>query len=319
MIWTDDLFVSTADLVSEDPDIVDAADSLNITLTGDSGTIQRATEEAGMYLENILVSFTTYISSNDLSSNHMAAVFYTGSAPNQRRRVTLDQVVVTGRNATYWSECKIWAVNWVLKRFYISARGRAQDDRYATKAAAYLLRERAELWPALKQSGIPIVLRPMPAPDAAQLPNPGSFQASATAGAGTVTANYDVAVTYVDQSRYINQTARGNAEGNPTRLQNVALSTGNVLRVDITNLNPPNGSINPADIARGFVVPLNATGYNIWAGLHGQTLYLQNTNPVPIGTKVTTLTTDPLLSGPTVGTGQFYDQMLSVYQTIKRA
>lgn len=319
MLWADADFVSAADLLSEDPDIQDAADSLGLTLGGSNGAIRRGIEEAGRYLENALVSFTTYLSSNDLSANHLAAVFYTGSMPNQRRRFTLAQIVVSGQNANYWSECKIWAMNWVLKRFYISAANKSETDRYSTKRDFYIKRESVEMWPSFKQSGIPVVFRPMPAPDQAQARNAGTWLASLVNGTGTVTVAYDVAVSYVDQSLYVDQNRPANAEGQPSQVQTLTMVNGKVIKADITNLNPPNGAINLADIARGFVVPRNATGWNLWAGVSGQTLHLQNATPIPIATKTFTLPGDPILTGFSMGQGQYADALVSIHNLVKRA
>lgn len=319
MLWADADFISAADLMSEDPDIQDAADSLGITLGGSSGAIRRGIEEAGRYLENMLVSFTTYISSNDISANHLAAVFYTGSMPNQRRRFTLAQVVVSGQNLEYWSDCKIWAMNWVLKRFYITAANKSETDRYTNKRDYYTKRNAIEMWPSFKQSGIPVVFRPMPAPDQAQARNPGTWLASLVVGSGVTTVAYDVAVSYVDQSVYINETLNGNGEGQASQVQTLTPTTGHVIQADITDLNPPNGALNLADISRGFVVPRNATGWNVWVGLTGQTLYLQNATPIPIATKIFTLPGDPVLSGFSVGQGQFADAFVSLHNLSKRA
>lgn len=319
MLWADADFISATDLLSEDPDIQDAADSLGLTLGGSNGAIRRGIEEAGRYLENALISFTTYISSNDLSANHLAAVFYTGSMPNQRRRFTLAQIVVSGQNLNYWSDIKIWAMNWVLKRFYISAANKSESDRYTAKRDYYVKRERLEQWPALKQSGIPVVFRPMPAPDQAQSRNAGTWAASLVNGSGIATVAYDVAVSYVDQQLYINENNTGNAEGQASQVKTLTLTSGKVIEVDITNLVTPNGAINIADIARGFVVPRNASGWNVWVGLTGSTLYLQNATPIPIATKTFTLAADPVLTGFSVGQGQWSDALISIYDLIKRA
>lgn len=340
MLWTDGDFITAADLLSEESEIQDDADALDISLTGTNGIVRRGIEEAGRWLENQLVSFTTYISSNDMSANHLAAVFYTGSVPNQRRRTTLDQIVVSGRNYQYWSEVKIWAVSWVLKKFYITASNRTKEDKYSTKRDYYTDRLVQEMWPSLKQSGMPIVYRPMPAPDGAQLRNPGTWTATATSGAGTTTASYDVAISFVDSSRF---TAEGsplnqNGEGQPSQVQTVAITPGNVIQVNIQGLNLPNGAVSLSDIARGFVVPLNANQFNIWVGLTGETLYLQTPTPIPTsinqldaGTGIYTLASDPVLSGystaganPTpnaltgLNQGQYVEAFVTTSNLIKR-
>lgn len=319
MIWTDSDFITVADLSSVDPDIVDTATSLDLILTGDNGIIRRGVEAAGMRLENILVSFTTYLSSNDLSANHLSAVFYTGSAPNQRRRVTLDQIVVSGRNASYWSELKEWVVNEILTRFYISAANKAENDRYETKRNEFRAQGTLTFMPQLRKSGVPIVYRPMPAPAATQYRRPGSWTAGQAVQAGaTAVGQYDVTITYVDQGRYIDQINFANAESGPAVLQTVTLTSGNSITLDITNLTPPNGAVPMESLARGFVVPLNATGWNIYVGLHDQTQYLQNANPVMIASKTFQLPGDPVLSGYAVGIGQYPEAFLTTQDLIQR-
>jgi hypothetical protein len=303
MLWTDGDFITAADLLSEESEIQDDADALDISLTGNAGIIRRGIEEAGRWLENQLVSFTTYISSNDMSANHLAAVFYTGSVPNQRRRITLDQIVTSGRNYLYWSEVKIWAVAWVLKKFYITAANRTKEDKYSTKRDYYTDRLVKEMWPSLKQSGMPIVYRPMPAPDGAQLRNPGTWAVSTVSGSGTTTASYDVAISFTDSSRFLGEgnPRNQNGEGEPSQVQTVAITPGNVIQINIQSLNLPNGSVSLAEIARGFVVPLTADGFNIWVGPTGGTLYLQTPTPIPTsinsGTGIYALPADPVLSG----------------------
>lgn len=318
MLWTDSLFVSAADLDSIDPDVVATADAEGIDFPT---IIQRGLEDAGRYLETKLISFSTYISSNDLSASHLAAVFYTGSQPNQRRRVSLEQIVITGRNASWWSELQQWAVNRVLMTFYQAASNRAEGDRYEAKLDQFRVRDVREQWPLLKKSGAPIVYRPMPAPDAVQARNPGSWSTNLVmAGGATLNGvSVDVAVSYVDSQYYLSQMNSGNRESNPSGRKTQAMTTGNALSVDITSLNPPNSSVLPDMLGRGFVVPGDATGWNLWVGQAGQTMFLQNPAPIPIAMKVFSLSSDPIFSGFAAGIGQFPDAFLTIPDLISRA
>lgn len=280
MLWVDRDWIWVSDLASVEPEIEEDAAALDTTLAGHNGLIRRAMEEMTRVLENALVSFTTYISSNDMSANHLAAVMFTGSAPNQRRRFTTDQIVIAGRNQNYWSEIKQWGVTYTLRRFYMTAANRAKEDRYSIKRDYYYNEEVNHLRPSLYQSGVPIVYRPMPAPDATNLRNPGTWAVSAVSGASSSTLQYDVAISYTDSTRFISVGSRmnTNGEGGPSQVKSVTLGGSQVIQVDLTGLNAPAGNVSLTDIARGFVVPLNADGYNLWVGLHGQTLYLQNLN-----------------------------------------
>jgi hypothetical protein len=319
VLWSDQSFVSAADLSSDDPAAQETADSLGLELTGATGVIQRGLEEAALKLENVLVSFTTYLSSNDLSANHLAAVFYTGSAPNQRRRVTLDQVVVSGRNPVFWSELKQWVVNQILIRLYLSASNKLESDRYTAKWEQFRKRDQIEMWPRLRRSGIPIVYRPMPCPAAYMQRNVDSWLASAAAVVGaTATGAFDVAITYTDSTRYVSQTQNQNAESNPSVVQTVTLTSGQSVKADITNLVPPVGSV-PLDLLpKGFTVPLNADGWNLYVGNTGSTLYLQNATSIPIATKTYTLPANPVLSGYQSNIGQYPEAFLAVMDLIQR-
>jgi len=324
MLWTDADFISLTDLTSVDPEISDIADSLNLTITGNNGILRRGIEEAGRRFQNLLVSFTTYLSSNDLSANHLAAVFYTGSAPNQRLRVSLDQVVVTGRNGNYWSDIKTWAVNQMLIRFYLSASNKAQDDRYEKKLEQFQWQDRYEIFPSLKQSGCPIVYRPMPTPAASQALNPGYWTAGTASQSACIGGVFDVAITYVDQvdSPYMYQSILqpNNAESALSAIQTVTATTNQSVTVDPRQLIPPTGSFPKELIPRGFVLQLNATGFNVYVGNTGETLYLQNSTPLPLNA-VYQLPSDPVLSPPynAAGLGQYPEAYLTMVNLIKRA
>src|SRR4051812_6150509 len=104
MLWTDSLFVNSADLASVDAGIESTATDLGLSL---DVTIKRGIESAGRFLGGKMVRFSTLVSSRDMSANHLAAVLNTGGGiGNNSRRATLEQVVVSGRNSDFWSELK---------------------------------------------------------------------------------------------------------------------------------------------------------------------------------------------------------------------
>ncbi len=266
-----------------------------------------------------MTSFATYVSSNDLSANHLAAVFYTGSQPNERRRISLEQIVVSGRNAATWSELKQWAVNRVLVQFYLAASNRAQDDRYEKKYDLFNLLENTKHWPDFKASGVPIVYQPMPVPAAAWARTPGMWSAGLTSGAGTLTTAWDMVITYVDSSVYVSPRKTGNGESDLSDPKSVTLTSGNVVSVDITNLDPPDGSVGNDVLARGFVVTRAASHWNVYAAPRGTGLYvLQNPALIPIGTKTFAFPGDPLTSGAMAGIGQWAEQFMVIPTLVNR-
>lgn len=123
-----------------------------------------------------------------------------------------------------------------------------------------------------------------------------SLVAGTNANATTL---YDVAVTWVEQTRYLSPKTKGNSESAPSaRATGISVTTANVLHVDISVLNPPNG-LNPLNSAlgQGLVIPGIASGWNVYVGAQGGTLFLQNATPIAIGTTGYTLAGAPVLSG----------------------
>lgn len=321
MLWTDADFITTEDLLSVDPDVSETASSLGINLTGPKGMIRVGIVDAGRKLENALISFTTFISSNDLSANHLNAVFFTGVQPNQRRRITLDQIVVSGRSRSFDSDIKQWAMNRVLIRFYLAASNQSEDDRYTNRLEQFKKQDQLEYWPQLVQSGMPFVYRPMPAPGAVQYRSPGAWSTSQSILGGTTAAGqFTVGITYVDLSKYRGSDNPANAEGDAGVLQTLTLVSGNGIAIDITRLNPPTGIIPPSELARGFVVPLNASGWNVYVGAGDGTapMYLQNDTPLPIATKTYALAGDPTTTGVELGIGQYVESLMATQNSIQR-
>lgn len=182
-----------------------------------------------------------------------------------------------------------------------------------------------EAWPMLQKSGIPIVYRPMAIPAAVRARNSGSWSATNTPiGAPYVaTGPYSVTITYVDQSRYISPTQLQNGEGGPAISQVVTLTAGDAIQLNLGALVPPNGAVPPEMLARGFTVPLNATGINVYVGATSSgPFFLQNSVPIPIPNNVPPATyvlpADPVLSGPLLYTGQWPDAYLSTQDLIQR-
>jgi len=318
MLWTDDDFINTADLKSIDPEVVSMASSNEVVLEGDAGTIRRGIEDAGRYLEGKLVGSTSFESFSSISSNHLNAVLNTGAQATQLRRFVLEQVVVTDRNAAIWSDIKHWVAIKCLERIYLAAVNASSSDRYQEKFDRFKRRGMFTLWPELKRSGIPIVQSPLAAPEALFARDPGTFTASEVSGSGTLdSVTYDVCVTYTGPL-YTSQAIKGNNESFRSKLHQVDFSTGNVLKVDVTNLSFPVASQAAADLARGVFLPVAATGWNVYAGEEGGTLYLQNDDPIAAATKTLTLAANPVTSGYSNDLGQYAQSFLTIQDVIQR-
>lgn len=315
MLWIDANFVTSSDLQSVDGEILDVVDAEQLTLTGQNGLIWRTQEDCGRDLLARMVTFSGFLAGDSLSANHLQAVFNIGTPAVQRTRILLDNIIVTGQNVYTWSELKGWVVYRTLQSVYRAAANRTTQDRYKIKRDDYGHEAKWVRWPNFKQLGVPVVYKPMATPGAVLGHNSGSFVVSAAAGGGTLTGNYDVALTYIDTTV---TTSPSNSESNPSAISTVTLAPGEVISADITKLNPPNGLGNPLDIARSIITPLNATGWNIYAGLSGGTLTLQNSSPIPIGTKTHALPGDPISTGVAAGLGQYVNQYLTLSETIGR-
>ncbi len=315
LLWTDALFIQNSDLISVDGEVDDVATAEGLTLTGQGGLIWRGVEDSGRELLSKLVTFAGFLAGDSLSANHLQAVYNIGTPAVQRTRLLLDNVVVSGANPFMWSEVKAWAVYKTLHTIYRAAANRNLEDRYKVKRDSYGYAARWEYWPQLKMLGLPVVYKPLVTPGAVMAHNPGTFLISAVAGAGSVNGPYDVAITYIDTTV---TNPNPNNESNPSAITTLTLASPQVVKVDITGLNPPNGNGSPIDVARSIITTLNATGWNVYVGPSGGTLYKQNATPIPIATKTYQLTGDPVLSGVQAGMGQYANQYLTISDLVQR-
>lgn len=327
MLWTDKIFVTQDDLSRVDSEVNQVALAEEITLVGDNGLLRGAVEEAANELQKLVISYGGYLNSGDLSANHLAAVLNVGIGNSVRQKAALDQVCVSGDTPMAWNWIKQWTVAWVLRTFYRNAFNRTVNDRYEKKMNFHKDEMQRRLTPTLFGLGIPIVLRPLYAPASYFTRDAGTWgtdNVSLVAGPGSLdsTKNIDVVVTFVDMSAgnlYVDSTSRGNAESEGSDRATIQMSSGNVIQVDISTLNPPTGRQNPAQVLVTVIAPLKATHWNVYAGNRNSQLYLQNTSPIAIGTTSYTFTGNPSLSGPTVGLGQYSDRRLSLTPMRQRA
>ncbi len=327
MLWTDKIFVSVDDLLRMDSEVSLISAAEQITLIGDNGLIRGAVEEASNELQKLIISFGGYLNSGDLSANHLAAVLNVGIGNSVRQKATLDQICVSGDTQQSWNWIKQWTVFWVLRIFYRNAFNRTVNDRYEKKMNFYKEELQRRVGPTLFGLGVPIVLRPLFAPASYFTRDAGTWDwtnVSLVSGSGTLdnTVSVDVAVTFVDMSAanlYVSPAKINNAESNASDVITQALDTGKVLEVDITSLNPPTGTQNPAQVLVTVVAPLKATHWNMYVGKTGKTLYLQNPAPIPIATTSHVLPGDPVFSGYRMGLGQYADRRLSLVPMRQRA
>lgn len=318
MLWTDRDFINTADLLSVDPEMSEIAAAENMVLEGSNSVCRRGIEEAGAFLERKLVNFGSLASSGDLSLSHLAAVFNTGGHSTQRRKFSLEQVVVSGRNSEYWSEIKTWVAVTVLCVAYRTAMNRSSNDRYEHKYDRFGKMLREQSWPTVKKLGIPILQQPLPSPEAIQGFNPGTFSAADVSGSGNA-GEWSVAVTYVDSTKYVSSINPVNGESHPSVEKIVTTASSEVIRVDITNLNPPTGVLQNEARARGFSISRKATHWNVYAGPSGGAMTLQNSSPISLDTKTYTLAGDPSTTGKVAGLGQYPEAYLTIMDSIQRS
>jgi len=298
-----------------------------MSFTGDGGVLRNAVEETSLEMSKILIAFGGYINSGDLTANHYAAVMNVGIGNSVRQKIGLQQVVVSGDVPGQWNQVKEWAVYYALMTFYRNAFGRVENDRYEKRYTLYKDQISRKIYPTLQALGIPMVVRPLSRPAALFERNSGTWDSTNVAlvsGSGTLTnsTSLDVVVTYVDMSQanfYVSAAIPNNCESNPSDVITQQMATSEVLHVDITSLVPPTGAQHPSQQMLVVVSPLKATHWNVYVGLTGKTLYLQNSSPIPIATKTYTLSGNPTFSGYQSGLGQYADRRLSLSNMRQRA
>lgn len=323
MLWTDENFVTPEDLTSLDSEVPAIAKNEGIILTGENGFIRRQVDEAGDELLRRMQVFGGWIGSSTLSTNHLQAVLDIGSgASNNRTKILLNQIVVSDRVRNKWSNVKRWVVYRSMVGFYRNAFSRtATKDRYKSKLEdfqAVLIRCQNQ---SLNDFGLPICAQPLSRPAATFEIDPGTWGPANISKVSDIgssfTGDVDVAVSYVDSSRYQTHRNNGNAESNVSEAATVTISN-EFLTIDITSLNPPNGLQDPGTINQCVISPLTATHWNVYVGNVGESLYLQNTEPISIDVKTLVFVADPVFSGPIAGTGQYADRRYQFQHLLQR-
>lgn len=324
MLMTDGLFITTDDLKRVDSEVVDVANAEAMTLGGNYGSIRGAIEETSGEITKMMVSFGgALFVSGGVTSQHNAAVNFTGVTSRIRMKALTSQVVVSGVDEYNWNNVKIWAVHWALYFIYRDAYNRTVKDRYESKMRYFKTELQRRLTPGLNV-GIPVVLNPLARPAATferEVGTWGDSNLSAVSCTGAVGGTFDVVVTYcdmTDSTRYVDYNTKNNCESHPSERATLAVAADNALSINITSLTPKSTQ-HPATQLYCLVTPRNVTHWNVYAGVTGGSLYLQNAAPIAIATKTYALTANPTTTLPLVGVGQYADRLLSITPMRQRA
>ncbi len=281
------------------------------------GLIRRAKEEC----QNILSRFTSFsgLSPSDLTTRDVNLPLF---APSDIRynNAGFAQLVVTGDTEAHWSAIKAWVAAKTLLKVYRACTNK-NSDRYSDRFEALMDQIRETEWPNLKRRGLPIIFNPLVAPGALQ-ERAGLFTTSnlsLVAGPGTLDAtSREFAITWVG-NRYVSATEKFNQESGRSARVSLPMVNGDVARVSIAGLTPPNGQQPEFTRSSSRYSPGVAVGWNVWAGLVGGTMYRQNILGVlPLSQTTYTLLGNPVLSGEELGLGQYEDVVLEVSMELVR-
>lgn len=314
MLYTDAPFITEDDLIKIESEIPNVAQVSDIDL---DDHIQLCIDEFGDWLQAQQVTFSGYIPPFNVPSTASYALVNTLTQASNRTRVSLSQILSTdGDYPGKWSPVKRAAVYQAVAKFYRQASSRKEVDRYEKKWELYR-KELAQVYmPRLKMRGVPIVNRPMAAPAAYQEVGSGTFGDSNLTSLNSISVltgdpHIEIVVTWIDGRYYTSPTQNMNAESGPGPIATIQLHAGDFAVVDISTLNAPNGQYRPSAIANIPIVPLNASGWNVYASIAGGPFFLQNATPIDYATK--TFTVNPLVTtGSQLSSGQYADLWIPI-------
>ena len=239
-----------------------------------------------------------------------------------RSRIFLSQIVADDGYANRSSQLRRYLSYKALELFYRDASERMTVDRYDGKRERFC-KDGALAWRRFSSKGLPVVLQPLPCPGALHERNSGTWSGAnvtPVVAAGVTGGIWDIAITWVDGSRYVGPTDKGNAESGPSTIVSSTTAAGHALRVSIASLTLPNGKpYQSGTFADGILSSLIATGWNVYAGVTGGALTLQNATPIPVSLLSYSLPGDPLGSGAPLGPGQQADANYAFLNTLQRA
>ncbi len=304
MLWVDDHFVTSTELIKLDPELVEIAATETIDL---EFFVQKGREAAQAALGPFLD--ISNLSPQDLTYRNINRTSFTSSYNLQKAGWA--QIVVHGDNDLEWSLLKRWVVDLTQKELYAACANKF-GDRYQDKHDAAEER-RYKNWGLFRRTGLPLVMNPLIAPGA-RYQRVGTFDnnsLSVVAGAGTAEYDVQVRITWV---------ASDGTESYPSPIAYATLVDTFLLRVSIVGLTVPTTSQPTYTTALSQYTPKAAVGWNVYVGSteEGSYLYKQNASLIPTGTTTYTLTGDPVLSGTVPGLGQDVEILLNLASRIRR-
>lgn len=319
-LFSDSDVVTAAALTQVDGEIEAVAAAESIILEGALGVIRQSWTEAKNEILKAQQLYNTWLGAGSLASGS-AAVLGSAYSSSSIPRIKPSQIVVSSAYGFDATPLVTWMSYLALVNFYRAAANRKLKDRYDAKFTRYK-GEAGRMWGILRSTGLPVLFRPMECPGAVHAVNAGQWGASnvtAVSGGSAAQAAYDVAITWVDQSQYVSPSVKGNAESGPSAVVTITVPATHVIQISILNLHPPAGVPDQVGVSEGQVVPLTATGWNVYAGGSGGILTLQNTSPIPVATTSYTLAGVPTSNGWALGPGQFADRSLFFQNIMSRA
>lgn len=315
-LWVDGSIVTSTTLMQLDSKVIDVAKDSKLTLDGPNGIIQQNWVEVGQTLAEWMSSLT-----GDVMGS--AQAIFLGMSSSARGRFLLNQVVTTWQWSNSLSPLGMFAARKALVLFWRrSVRTSSKSDRFGAELA-----EAKEEFIAAKRNfwtmGVPVTSQPLPCPGAQFIPNAGVFGNTNVGPGPTATTlpgpnAYNVAITWVDGTGYIDQTQPNNCESGPSQTVSLQLNPGQSLLVNIGGLNPPGSLPYLGGVADGAYISRSATGWNVYAALAGQTLILQNASPLPLS-QPTFEMLNVLTVGYSLGQGQFAETNLPPQHSFSRA
>lgn len=317
--WTDRSSVlSISDLSNIESEITRVAADEAVDI---NAIIVQAQSECGDKILELTQKFSNTLSNGATSLAHNLAVNNWGPSTGNRNRIRLGQIVGVDFQR---SAMTTWILYETLSLFYRTCAGRAasMDDRYRTKFKQYADLVENKYYPRFFTQGVPIVNTPLPCPGAVGERGSGVFgsgNVSSAVHAGPAGGTYDVSISWVAIPTYQGPQAnkKNNGESAPSATVTQDITSGHVLSVSIVGLTPPDGNALPWSQGQAFVANGVATHWNLYVGANGGTQYLQNASPTPLATTSLTLSADPLLSGYSVDSGQYFDQNLFVQNVLR--
>jgi hypothetical protein len=301
-LLTDADHISAADMAAVDPELNDVATQEGITIEGDASICRNAWDECADFVLGKMDSFggtlTVFGSPLAAGAGLLDPLRTLGTTAS---RVTLSQIVVSDPYPRRLSPMRRWMLYHALALFYRAASNRSISDRYAQKLERFEL-DAERHWKVLMVRGLPVVLKPVPAPGAIHEPNTGDWSPdnnlfavanpTSTWPAGPI----DIAITWLTGGVSA-------AESGPSQTLTLSLNAAQSPVVYISTLLPPSGAI----------------GWNIYAAKSGaSTLWLQNAQPLALSQSAYPLAAAPVLAGTPLSTGQAPDFAFAFQNTLQR-